>query len=481
VLILSLLISSSAWSAELADEPPAPLDARVFTMPPVSEYTLSNGLMVKLVEDHEVPLVWMQFEFRAGDWADPADQEGLASVTMDMLDRRTQTLDERTLSKKKRRLACTLSTWAHGDGSTVAASSLTSNLAESLDVIAEVLRQPVFHAGDLRQELKGRNKGLERESLQPSSLCRRALMRVLYGDESWGRSPSKDSYAKISAGHLRAWSNRHLHPGDAVLVVGGDTSMEQIVPLLEERLGDWETGETFALPSGGPPQPTATTLYLLDLPGAVQSVIGVSRFVSQRGDDDHAALHLAELAVGDLFTSRINMNLREDKGWTYGVHSQILEGYDAAVWRLWTAVETPATRDALTELLGELRALRDERPLTDEEVDKARGFSVHSQPAEFDGTSHLLDALGDTWRYDLPADWLWSHGNRLAAADTAAVNAAAVQHFDPDGLAVVVVGDMAVVRDSLEGLGLPTVDIDKDGNPVEDEATEDDAAGAEIP
>lgn len=479
-LSLLLLLASSARAGEFPEDPPAALDVRPFTMPALSEYTLSNGLTVKLVEDHEVPLVWMQLEFGAGKWADPPGQEGLASVTMDMLDRRTQTLDLRTLSKKKRRLACSLRSYAHRDGSTLAMSSLSSTFEESLDLVVEVLRRSAFHVGDLRWELKGRNSNLESEWLQPSTLCRRALLRVMYGDSYRGRAATEDSHAKISASHLRAWSNRHLHPGDAVLVVGGDITMEEIVPMLEERLADWEAGEVLARPSLPPPGPAATTLYLMDLPDAVQSVIGVGRFVSQRTDDDHAALQLADLGVGQLFTSRINMNLREDKGWTYGVDSEILDGYGASVWRLWTSVETPATTDALTELLGELRALREDRPLSDAEVDRARNFSIHSQPARFDDTTYVVDALAEVWHHDLPPHWVWSHVSRLADVDTAAVNAAAAKHFDPDTLAVVVVGDMATVREPLQALGFPTIDIDHNGNVVELEVGED-AAETESP
>jgi len=468
-----LFVSTSPRAEEMLDTPPDALEVRPFSMPALSEYTLSNGLTVKLVEDHEVPLVWLRLEFGAGKWSDPPGEEGLASVTMDMLDRRTQTLDERTLSKKKRRLACTVSTYAHRDGSTLAASSLASNLDETLDLVTEVLRQPAFHAGDLRGELKGRSDGLEKESLQPSTLCRRALLRVLYGDDYRGRAATKDSYAKIPAGNLRAWSNRHLHPGDAVLLVGGDTSMEQIVPLLEERLGDWGPREALDRPRLSPDQPATTTLYLMDLPGAVQSVVGVGRFVSPRTAPDYPALYLSDLSVGRLFSSRINMNLREDKGWTYDVDSEILDGYGAAVWWLWTSVETSTTTDALGELLGELRALGEDRPLTEQEVEKARGFGVHSVPAQFDDTTYLLWALAETWRYDLPDDWMWNHAARLGSVDAAAVNAAAVEHFDPDTLAIVVVGDMATVRETLQAFGLPTVDIDTHGDRIEDDSAQE--------
>ncbi len=467
LLLPLVLLSSSARAEEMLESPPEPLDARPFVMPPVSEYTLSNGLLVRLVEDHEVPLVWLRLELGAGEWADPPGQEGLADVTMDMLDRRTMTLDERTLSKKKRRLACTLSSTAHRNGATLSASSLSSNLDETLDLVTEVLRQPAFHVGDLRGELKGRNWGLENESLQPSSLCRRALLRVLYGDVYRGRSPSAESYARISASNLRAWANRHLHPGDAILVVGGDTSMEQIVPLLEERLADWEAGEDSIPPRLAMSQPAETTVYLMDLPGAVQSVIGVGRFVAQRADDDYPALLLGELIVGDLMTSRISANLREDKGWTYGVHSDLLDGYSSTPWRLWTAVETPRTTDALKEILGELRALREQRPITADELESARNYSIYSHPAEMDDTSHLLWAMAETWRHDLPGDWMWTHPARLRGVDLAAVNAAAVEHFDPDALAIVVVGDLEVVREPLMALGFPTVDIDRNGDPVE--------------
>ena len=469
MLCLLLLATCSARAAELPDTPPLPLEPRGFTLPPFCEYSLSNGLTVLLVEDHEIPLVWMQLEFAAGDWADPPGQEGLASVAMSMLDRRTQTKNSRTISMKKRRLGAQLSNQSHLDGSTVAVSCLKRNLGETLDLLAEVLQENVVWGGDVASRILGRDEYLREEAPHADWLCRRALKRVAYGDTYAGREPTKESYAQIAVGDITAWIRRNVHPGHTRLLVAGDVTMEEIAPLLEARLADWTAGTPAGKPSPTLLPPETTTLYMMDLPEAVQSVIGISRFVSSRTDDDYLALDLGHVALAGMFSSRINMNLREDKGWTYGTHSSIFDAFGHGRWRLWTAVEADATADALSELLGELRAVRTDRPLTPEEVETARANQIYSWPAKFSDPGVFLGELAAVWRYDLPDDWITSYLARLREVEVDQVNEAVVRHFDPDAVAVVVVGDLSRVREPLEALGFPVVEIDKWGVEVEAE------------
>ena len=470
--LLALAPASSAMAGEMPNAPPPPLEPRPFTLPPVSEYTLSNGLTVLLIEDHEIPMVWMQLAFGAGSWADPAGQEGLASAAMDMLDMRTRTKDHRTLSMKERRLGSDLYTTSGLDGSSLRASCLKRNLEPTLDLMAEVLTEAVFWADDLRGLTHGRKEVLAQEAPQPTTLCKRALYRVLHGDSYAGRFPTESSYDHLPVGDVLAWVRRNLHPGDARLLVTGDVSMEEIAPLLEERLADWKAGEPSGTPSPQVLQPETTTLYLMDAPDAVQSVIGLGRFVSRRTDDDYLPLVLGHNALGGIFSGRIGMNLREDKGWTYGVHSTIVDSHAPGLWRLYTSVETDVTAEALTEILDELRAVRTSRPLTSEEIERARANRLHSWPSRFSDPDVFLGELADMGRYDLPADWVAGYLGRLREIEPDAVNAAVVKHLDPGAMAIVVVGDMGKVRESLDGLALPVVEIDRWGVGVGVESVE---------
>ena len=465
LLCLLFLLPYSAGAAEMSDTPPPPLEPSGFTLPPVCEYTLSNGLTVLLVEDHEIPLVWMQLEFAAGDWADPPGQEGLASVAMGMLDHRTQTKNWRTISMKKRRLGARLSNYSHRDGSTLAVSCLKRNLGETLDLLAEVLQENVVWGGDVASSIFGRDEYLRVEAPAADWLCRRALKRVAYGDSYAGREPTEESYGQIAVGDVTAWIRRNVHPGHTRLLVTGDVTMEEIAPLLEARLAEWTAGTPAGKPSPTLQPPETTTLYLMDLPDAVQSVIGVSRFVSSRTDDDYLALDLGHQAL----KKRINSNLREDKGWTYGTHSTLIDAHGHGRWRLWTAVETEHTTDALSELLIELRAVRSDRPLAVEKIEAARANQIYSWPARFSDPGVFLGELANVWRYDLPDDWITSYLARLREVEVNQVNEAVVRHFDPDTLAIVVVGDLSRVRQPLEALGFPIVEIDKWGVTVEAE------------
>jgi len=474
LLSLWLLFPSIPRAAQMPDAPPPPLEPAGFALPPLCEHTLSNGLTVLLVEDHEIPLVWMRLSFAAGDWTDPPGQEGLASVAMDMLNDRTQTKNLRTISMKQRRLGADLSTWSHLDGSTVSVSCLKRNLAETLDLLTEVLQENVVWGGDVASTIFGRNEYLRVEAPHADWLCRRALKRVAYGDTYAGREPTEQSYGRIAVGDVTAWIKRHVHPGHTRLLVAGDVTMEELAPMLEARLAEWKPKPGAGRPRPKIQQPEATTLYLMDLPEAVQSVIGISRFVSCRNDDDYFALLLGHMAMSGMFSGRITMNLREDKGWTYGIHSALFDYHGHGRWRLWTAVETGTTADALSELLGELRAVRTDRPLSVDEVEAARANRIYSWPAKFSDPGVFLGELAEVWRYDLPDDWVTSYLSRLRAVEVEQVNDAVARHLDPDGLAIVVVGDLDQIREPLEALGFPIVEIDRWGIEIEGETEGED-------
>ncbi len=445
-------------------EAPGPLPPRAFQIPEVQMATLSSGLRVAVLANDEVPMVWVRLVFNAGSWTDPPGQEGLASAAMDMLDEGAGSMDALALSAAKRAMASKLSTYAYLDGAAISASCLKRNLEPTLDLLVTVLREPTFPQGEWELMRSRRLLELKEQEEQPTQLCYRALDRLLYGDGYDGRFATEESYGAIGTAEMREWVGRYLHPGNALMLVGGDTTVEEIVPLLEDRLATWQAREPAGAPEPEPHQPGSTVLFLMDKPDAPQSVIGFGRFTVPRTDGTYPDLYMANTVLGGIFTSRINLNLREEKGWTYGARSFLYDSHAPSQWLMVSSVERDATADAVAEVLVEVRDLHGDRPLTAEELEFARSNRVHSYPARFERTGFLLGEVASIWRYGLPEDWISGHLPRLRAVTLEGASAAATTHLDPDAMVIVVVGDLATVREPLEALGLPSVDIDREGN-----------------
>ena len=329
---------SDAWRTEV----PAPLAPRPFAVPDATTGTLSNGLSVSVVSNHEVPKVYVTLAFRDGGWTDPTDRPGLASVSMDMLNEGAGTLDAEGLSLALRRLASDLGTSASSDGATITLSTLKKNLGPSLDLLTLVLTQPTFPTSEWEILRNQRIADLRTELEDPGALSRRAFWHTLVGPTYLGLFPTEASYQAMRVDDMRAWASAHLRPDRAVAMVGGDITLDEIQPLLEARLQGWKA--TGAAPTATPPaantlrSPEKSTIYLVDKPGASQSVLRFGLPVGERTAPDSASFAMANDAIGGMFTARVNMKLREEKGYTYGARSFSSSSYLPDVWMVNTNV-----------------------------------------------------------------------------------------------------------------------------------------------
>jgi zinc protease len=273
----------------------------------------------------------------------------------------------------------------------------------------------------------------------------------------------------MKTAELKGWVTTHLRPDRAVALVGGDITLAEIQPLLEARLGSWKPRATpvQAQPTGLViRQPEKTTIYLVDKPGSSQSVIRVGRPVGSRTDPDEAAFEMANDAVGGMFTARVNLNLREDKGYTYGARSWTLHSYVPDLWILSTSVRADATAASLTEIMKELRGASGDRPLSQDELDKAKGNALGTFPVDYETPGDLLGGLSELWRYGLPDDWLKTTPDRVRAVTLDAANASWKKYMDPGRLDIIVVGDASSIREGITGLGIPVVELNRDGEPI---------------
>jgi zinc protease len=451
---------------------PAPLARRTFALPEPQEATLSNGLRVVLVENHEVPLVYVNLVTDQGEWTDPDARPGLASVTMDMLNEGAGKRDAAAISKDLRKIGASLGSSAGLDGAGVSVSSMKKNLEPALDIMADVVRRPTFPRKDWDLMKKKRLAELTEARQDPGSMAHRAWSHLLYGDTYAGRLSTEAGYDAITTRDMKSWWQQHLVPSKSLVLVGGDITLDEVVPMLEARLGSWKDPKRIAQHDKPTPDALPThdesTIFLIDQPGAPQSVVRGGLWVGGRTDADWPAFDLANMAVGGQFTARINMNLREDKGWTYGARSSVSENYLPGLWRAGGSIVTPHTADAVVEILAEVNGALGDKPVTASELEAARGGLLGTWPLSFENPGYLLGETADMWRYDLPGDWLSGRIARYEAVTLEQANAAFAAHIDPAKMVFVIVGDAKTIKGPLaEQTGLPVVMVDADGRPVD--------------
>jgi zinc protease len=446
--------------------PPA-LAAGNYQPPSAATGTLSNGIVVTVVENHEVPLVWVSLYVDRGHYTDPADQPGLASVTMDMLNEGAGEYDAAGLSKAARSMASSLSSSASSDSAILSIKSLTKNLSPTLDLMSLVLRSPSFAQLDWDLMRKKRLQDLTAARNNPRKIHARVWSKLLYGDGYRGAMRTEAAYESISTADMRAWAAKHLAPDAARIFVGGDTTLAAVMPLLEARFGDWEGQSTSTkLNPTMADRAQGTHIVVVDKPGAPQSVIKVGQRVHTRKAEDYYSAMLANFCYGGMFIARLNMNLREDKGWTYGARSRLSHSHLDSVFSAGASVITDKTAESVSEILRELRESQSTRVFSSEELDGMRGALLGSRSLRFESTGYLLGQARDIWIYDLPEDWVTSYPDKVRSVTLDEANAAWRRWINPDQLTILVVGDAATIRPGLEALGYPLTQVDADGQPV---------------
>ena len=497
MLIATILLSSLVHADDAAfdrTQVPAALERKEFNLPDLQQATLSNGVEVFLAEDHDHPLVRVQLAFDVGSFADPEGKEGLATSSYDMLNEGAGGMSALEISKALRRLATKLGSSGGLDGGRVTLDTLTRNLVPSLDLMAKVALEADFPASEWDRLRKQLIQDVASARTEPRSMASRALARTLFGAEYAGRFPSEESYNAVSVENMKAWAKAGLVPGHARFLVAGDTTLKEITALLEERFGAWTGEPTLSTPTPTLHHPEKPTLYLVDKPGAALSVVRMGRFAGSRADPGYTILYMGNHVFGGMFMARLNMNLREDKGYTYGARSWLTHNHAGSEWILSTSVKTDVTGASLEEILGELEGiggamgeppscgklrsrfgccasverLAPTRGIDSEEVGFSKSNAIQGYPARFEEPDYLLGQQAQTIRYGLPEDWLESYIARVDAVTAEMAQDAFSTAVANQAWAIVVVGDLDTVRPQLDGLGLPMVELDADGNPIQE-------------
>lgn len=447
-----------------ADRSKIPSGGEVPTLdfPAIERTSLKNGIKVVFARRSAVPVVSVRISFDAGYAADPKDARGTTSLLLRLMNEGTTSLDSSALARAKETLGASINGVGLPDSTAFELNALVPNLAPSLDLLADYVRHPALDPAELERVRAQQLSTIQSERTDPYSLASRTLYPAIYGPaHPYGYAPSgtgeADVVKKLTRADLAAFHARWLRPDRATIYVVGDTNLADVVPLLEKSFGNWPSNrmappvKDFSSPIPTP-QPR---IVLIDRPGSPQSMILGGEVIAAKGTDDTVTLRTANDVLGGDFLSRMNTNLRETKGWSYGVSSLISDRADRLLFAVYAPVQTDQTGPSIRELQGEMTRYLGAKGTTPEETALATQGSARELPGAFETSGAVLDGVAKIETYKRPDNYYTTLPARYRAMTPADLDAAARKTIDPSRIVWVVVGDAAKVRPQLDGLGLP--------------------------
>ena len=452
-------------------EPP-PGGPMSLNLPPLQKTTLANGLKIVLAERHAAPVVNFTLMVDSGYAADPETAPGTASFAQRMLEEGTPTRDSLKIGEELESLSANFNAGANLDWSLVSLNTLKSTMDRSLDIYADLILHPAFPQKEFERLQKERIANIKREKVTPQAMALRVVPALIYGKGHPYAVPftgtgTEASVSKMTRADLAKFHDTWFKPNNSTVLVVGDTSLEEIKPKLEKLLASWKPGDVprRTVPKVG--QPEKDVVYLIDRPGSGQSVIFGAQLGPSRNDPDAVALQLVNDIFGGKFSSRINMNLREDKHWSYGAFSVLPAARGQRPYVSISAVQTDKTKESIVELVKEYKDIVGAKPITVEELTDEQSNATLGLPGSFETVQQLSGAYGTILQYDLPEDYYNTFTEKAMALTPASAEEIAKRYILPDHLVWVVVGDMSKVESGIRELNLGEVHkIDADGNPV---------------
>lgn len=460
VVAIALIFAGSfaTFSAQQAPDrstAPRPGPPPAVTPPAIQKHTLSNGLPVWIVELHEVPVVHLTLVLRAGSGEEPAGKFGVASLTAEMLDEGAGSRGALEIADAIDYLGANLSTSASFDSSSINLHVPVARLKDALPVMADVALRPTFPDPELQRIREELLTSLLQAQDDPETLVRFAFPRMVYGPQHRYGTAAMGTAASLkgfSTADLRDFHSRTYVPGNAALIVVGDVTPAAVLPQLETAFGTWKGKTAGSARLTDAPQLKTRQVYLVDKPGAAQSQIRIGWVGVPRSTPDYFALRVLNTVLGGAFTSRLNTNLREQHGYSYGANSAFDMRLAAGPFFAAAGVQTDKTSESLREFFKELTAIRSAIPA--DELDKAKNYVALSLPRSFETTSSIAASLAPMFVYGLPDDYFATFTDRVRAVTVADAQRVAQRYIQPDKFAVVVVGDRKVIEPGIRALNL---------------------------
>ena len=438
--------------------PPSPGRIRDFTFPEIHHTRLDNGLGVLAARVPRVPLVSLQVLLPAGAQYEPLESPGLASLHGALLDEGTQDHSALEIAHRMESLGGSLISGAGWNMAYAEVGTLSQHRQAALEVLAEVIRSPEFPEAEIERLRRERLAEILRRSGQPTALAERVFAEVVYRGTVYGRPliGTTESIERADRESLRSFYRRQIGPAGSTLIAVGDLDPEELIAPLSDAFGDWRQRAVPEAPSIEVPALAGTQVHIVDRPGSAQTQLELGHAFVPRHHPDYPQLLLLNTVFGGKFTSRINLNLREKHGYTYGAQSFFGRRSGPGPLVIRAAVATDVAGPAVGELMFEMRRIREE-PVSREELQDTRDYMIGVFPYTLQTIGGLVKRLEALVVFGLPFDYYDSYPAVFAEVDEDQVLQAAREHFDPDNLAIVAVGPAEDLRPQLEGLGPVTV------------------------
>jgi zinc protease len=478
-VMLAAALAATGWSqsqpaddktiptskVERLNRTPVSKDILKVKLPRPFETVLPNGINLMILEDHRFPLVTVQFDIDgAGPMYEPAAVPGLAGATARLLAEGTKTRTSKQIAEQVDSLGASLSASAgFGSGSAVvAASGLSDTFEQWFALAADVLLHPSFPADELAQYQARAKSALLQQRSQPGFLANQTMSRALYGTYPAAVvSATPESLDSLTPAMLADWHDKHYAPQNTILAISGDVHAETLVPKLRQWLAEWQRTKTGVKFPPGPPPASKEKIFLVDRPGSVQTTLLMGNLAIDRTNPDYPALVVLNDVLGGGSASRLFLNLREEKGYTYGVYSNVIARKYAGPWTAGGDLRTEVTDGAMTEFLRELNRIRDEK-VPDEELDAARRSVVARFALSLESPQQLIGYAITRKAYNFPADYWDKYPAQIAAIKADDVQRVARKYINPATMQVVAVGDASKIKPVLEKYG-PVEIVDASG------------------
>jgi len=464
---VSTLTAQKTMNEDFRKTAPAALAPKPFAIAKPYETALPNGLKVVVFEDKRLPLVSYRLGFKTGDINDPKDSIGLTSAITSLLNEGTKTRTSKQLAEEIERLGASISASSGDDNTIVAASALSLYSSDVLRLMADMVLNPVFPESELALYKKNTIENLKYQRSQPAFLASEQMAKIIYGTHPYGIvSASPAEIEKISREKLAEFHAKMFTPNNATLIVVGDVDRDNLLKEIKDNFGGWQKGTVDAMKFDVPPARAMTTITVVDRPGSIQSNIVLANLAIDRSSPDYFPVLMMNQILGAGASSRLFMNLREAKGYTYGAYSRFDARRLAGNFETNAEVRTPVTGDSLKEFFYELNRVRNEKA-TEKELRDAKSYLTGVFPLRAETQEGLTNLLVSQQLYDLPPDYLQTYRDKINAVTLEDVERVAKKYISPEKIAIVIVGDAGEILPQVKTYSSKIEVFDAEGKSVD--------------
>ncbi len=408
----------------------------------------------------------MNLVLNAGSMLDTAEKTGVASMTAQMLNQGTATRSAVEIGNQLQSIGASVNAGSGWDLTQVSMQTLTKNLDQALNIYSDVVMNPSFPATELETIRRRSLVGLMQRKSSPAAINSLAFNKVLYGNQPYGRDTTESSLKSITRDDLVNFYKANYVSNNGTLIVVGDVESKTLMPKLETAFANWKSGNPASVTANVQEMQGKPGIYIIDKPAAAQSTIYAGQVGIDRNNPDYYAVQMLNAILGGSSSGRLFKNLREEKGYTYGAYSSFSIRKGAGPFRAGGDFQTGSTKESVSELLREINGMRGDIPVTQAELDTSKTSAINSYPQGFETVGQISGQFSNLVVYGLPDSYFNDYITKINAVTIQDINRVANKYLDPTKMAIVIVGDKAVIEPKLKELGMPISILDAEGNPM---------------